>query len=152
MQCMAHAGQPTLPARWAHSGLNCPIPLGFMSPCLQICSCERLWPARTYPESEFSPASLNVAQMVVKIFCPFLCQTHAFFFFFLNNNISYFHLSSQREIHLLWRTGNWLSSSLSSVPMVTVLCLQGTEPCRTRGSGCCVSSTCIRRFYRFEKF
>lgn len=103
-------------------------------------------PVRTYPEPEFSPASLNVTQMVRTKFCPFLCQTHTFFFFFFNSNVSYFHLPSQRELYLLWRTGNWFSSSLSSVPLVTVLCLQDTQPYRTRCSGCCASSTCIRRF------
>lgn len=36
-------------------------------------------PVRTYPESE---SSLNVAQMVITNFCPFLYQTPAFFFFF----------------------------------------------------------------------
>lgn len=128
----------------------CPFLWACFSLGLQIWPHGGTWTSEDIPrELKFSLASFNVAQVAVTNSCPFVCQTLSSGFFYNKASFElYFHLSGQRELHLLCRTGNRSSSSLSSAPLVTVLCLQGVEPCRTKGSGCCVFSACIGRYFR----
>lgn len=93
---------------------------------LQIWPYGRPWAREFTPrEPEFSPASLNIEQMVVTNLSFCMPNHHIFFFPHYKDSFElYFHLSTQRELLLLWRTGN-RSSSSSSAPLVTVLCLQG---------------------------
>lgn len=54
-------------------------------------------------------------------------------------NLIFISLVKQRELHLLMRTVQWSSSSSSSNPLITVLCLQD------RAQEAVFFSGCIRR-------
>lgn len=143
--------QPNHPASqlgtsWAQL---CPVlwacfPLG-----LQIWPHGRTWTSEDIPrELEFSPASFKVAQVAVTNSCPFVCQNLSLGFFIVKPPLNFIFISLVKE-------SSTCSAELASglhphclQPRWSLLCLQGMEPCRTKGSGCCVFSAFIGRDFR----